>query len=55
LQLTPDGRFFHAVASGDKALAKSDVSKLEVVSNISLPAKIMFFGIREGNAFPSTE
>lgn len=52
---TPDGKFFYAVASDNKTLAKIDVGKMEVVSNIAVPAKAMFFGIEEGNTFPSTE
>jgi YVTN family beta-propeller protein len=52
---TPDGKFFYAVASDDKALAKIDVGKMEVVSNMPVPAKAMFFGIKEGNTFPPTE
>lgn len=52
---TPDGKFFYAVASDDKTLAKIDVAKMEVVSTIAVPAKVMFFGIKDGNSFPSTE
>ncbi|HET6513748.1 MAG TPA: cytochrome D1 domain-containing protein [Thermodesulfovibrionales bacterium] len=52
---TPDGKFFYAVASDDKILAKIDVGKMEVISTIPVPSKAMFFGIREGNTFPSTE
>jgi len=52
---TPDNKFFYAVASDDKALAKIDVNRMEVVSTIAVPAKAMFFGIKEGNSFPPTE
>ena len=52
---TPDGKFFYAVASDDKVLAKIDVGKMEVVSTITVPARAMFFGIKEGKEFPSTE
>jgi len=52
---TPDGKFFYAVASDDKAMAKIDVARLEVVSTIPVPARSMFFGIKEGREFPPTE
>lgn len=52
---TPDGKFFYAVASDDKKLAKIDAGKMEVVSTIDVPAKAMFFGIKEDKAFPPTE
>ncbi|TAN46055.1 MAG: hypothetical protein EPN22_00295 [Nitrospirae bacterium] len=52
---TPDGKFFYAVASDDKKLAKVDAGKMEFVSKIDVPAKVMFFGIKEGREFPGTE
>jgi len=51
----PDGKFFYAVASDDKTLVKIDVGKMEVASTIAVPAKVMFFGIKEGKEFPGTE
>ncbi|MDP2156570.1 MAG: hypothetical protein Q8K68_02530 [Nitrospirota bacterium] len=52
---TPDGKFFYAVASDEKLLTKIDVARMEVVSTIPVPAKSMFFGIKEDDTFPPTE
>ncbi len=52
---TPDGKYFYMVNAEDNFLNKIDVSKREVVSKIPVGKAAMFFGIKEGNEFPSTE
>jgi YVTN family beta-propeller protein len=52
---TPDGRYFYMINAEDNKMNKIDVAKMEVVSRISVGKTSMFFGIKEGNEFPSTE
>jgi hypothetical protein len=39
----------------DNVINKVDVEKMEVLSRIPVGNSAMFFGVKEGNAFPSTE
>jgi YVTN family beta-propeller protein len=52
---TPDDRFFYMVNAEDNTLNKIDTEKKEVVSKIPVGKSSMFFGIKEGKEFPSTE
>ena len=52
---TPDGRYFYAVASQDNVMAKIDVAKMELSSTIPVARASMFFAIKEGSSYPSTE
>lgn len=52
---TPDGKYFYAAASEDNVMAKIDVAKMELISTMPVGKASMFFAIKEGNSFPSTE
>jgi len=52
---TPDGKYFYMVNAEDNIMNKIDVAKMEVVSKIPVGKTAMFFGIKEGKEFPSTE
>ncbi len=52
---TPDGRYFYMVNAEDNVMNKIDVEKMAVVSKIPVGKSSMYFGIREGKEFPSTE
>lgn len=52
---TPDGKYFYMINSEDNMMNKIDVAKMEVVSKIPVGKSAMYFGIKEGNEFPSTE
>lgn len=53
--ITPDGNHLYMVNAEDNVMLKIDVAKLEVVSSIPVGKAAMYFAIREGNDFPSTE
>lgn len=52
---SPDGKYFYMINAADNMLVKIDTSKLEVVSKIPVGKSAMFFGIKEGDDFPSVE
>jgi len=52
---TPDGKFYYMINAEDNNMVKIDVSKMDVVSKIPVGKSAMFFSIKEGNDFPSTE
>ena len=52
---TPDGKYFYMINAEDNVINKVDVEKMEVLSRIPVGNSAMFFGVKEGNAFPSTE
>lgn len=52
---SPDGEYFYMINSADNMLIKIDAGKMEVVSKIPVGKSAMFFGIKEGNDFPSVE
>lgn len=52
---TPDGRYFYAVASQDNIMAKIDVAEMALASTIPVARASMFFAIKEGDSYPSTE
>jgi YVTN family beta-propeller protein len=52
---TPDGKYFYMINVEDNFMNKIDVGKMEVVSRIPVGKAAMFFGIKEGKEFPSTE
>jgi len=52
---TPDGAFFFMVNAEDNTINKIDTAKMEVVLKIPVGKSAMFFGIKEGEAFPPTE
>ena len=52
---TPDGKYFYLTNAEDNAINKVDVEKMEVLSRIPVGNSSMFFGIKEGKEFPSTE
>jgi YVTN family beta-propeller protein len=52
---TPDGKYFYMINAEDNVINKIDVAKMEVVSKIPVGRAAMFFGIKEGKEFPSTE
>lgn len=52
---TPDGRFLYMVNAEDNTINKIDIAKMEVVSMIPVGKSAMFFGIKEGETFPTTE
>jgi len=52
---TPDGKFYYMINAEDNNMVKIDVAKMEVVSKIPVGKSAMFFTIKEGNEFPSTE
>ena len=52
---TPDGRYFYMINAEDNIMNKIDVEKMEVASKIPVGKSAMYFGIKEGMEFPSTE
>jgi len=52
---TPDGKYLYMINAEDNVMNKIDVAKVEVVSKLPVGKSSMFFGIKEGNEFPSTE
>ena len=52
---TPDGKFYYMVNGEDGVMNKIDIAKMEVVSKIPVGKSAMFFSIKEGSEFPSTE
>lgn len=52
---SPDGNHFYMVNAEDNAMLKIDVAKMEVVSSIPVGKAAMYFAIKKGNDFPSTE
>jgi YVTN family beta-propeller protein len=52
---TPDGKYFYMINAEDNIITKIDVSTREVVSRIPVGKTAMYFGIKEGKEFPSTE
>jgi YVTN family beta-propeller protein len=52
---TPDGKFYYMVNAEDNVMVKIDVARMEVVSKIPVGKSAMFFSIKEGSEFPSTE
>ncbi len=52
---TPDGKFYYMINAEDNNMVKIDVAKMEVVSKIPVGKSAMFFSIKEGSEFPSTE
>ncbi len=52
---TPEGKYFYMIDVEDNVMNKIDVAKMEVVSKLPVGKSSMFFGIKEGNEFPSTE
>ena len=55
LALSPDGYHLYMVNAGDNAMMKIDVTKMEVIASIPIGKAAMYFAIKEGNDFPSTE
>jgi YVTN family beta-propeller protein len=53
--ITPDGKYFYMTNAEDNTINKVDVEKMEVLSRIPVGNSSMFFGIKEGKEFPSTE
>jgi len=52
---TPDGGSFYMVNAEDNMLNRIDTAKKEVISKIPIGKSSMFFGIKEGKEFPTTE
>jgi YVTN family beta-propeller protein len=52
---TPDGKYYFMINAEDNVMVKVDVAKMEVVSKIPVGKSAMYFGIKEGGEFPSTE
>lgn len=52
---SPDGKSFYMINAEDNMLVRIDVAKTEVASKIPVGKSAMYFGIREGKEFPSTE
>jgi YVTN family beta-propeller protein len=52
---SPDGTSFYMINAEDNMLVRIDVAKTEVASKIPVGRSAMYFGIREGKEFPSTE
>ncbi|HUO77878.1 MAG TPA: cytochrome D1 domain-containing protein [Thermodesulfovibrionales bacterium] len=52
---TPDGKYFYMINAEDNIMNKIDVAKMEVVSKIPVGKSAMYFGMKEGKEFPSTE
>jgi len=52
---TPDGKFYYMINAEDNNVVKIDVAKMEVTSKIPIGKSAMFFSIKEGSEFPSTE
>jgi len=52
---TPDGKFYYIINAEDNNVVKIDVAKMEVASKIPVGKSAMFFSIKEGSEFPSTE
>jgi len=52
---TPDGKYFYIINAADNMLVKINVSKMEVSSKIPVGKSAMYFGIKEGDDFPSVE
>ena len=52
---TPDGKYYYMINAEDNNMVKIDVAKMEVVSKIPVGKSAMFFSIKEGSEFPSTE
>jgi len=52
---TPDGTSFYMINAEDNMLVKINIAKFEAVSKIPVGKSAMYFGIREGKEFPSTE
>lgn len=52
---TPDNKYFYMINATDNMLVKIDAVKMEVLSKIPVGKSAMFFGIKEGDDFPSVE
>lgn len=52
---TPDGKGYYMINAEDNNIVKVDVAKMEAVSKIPVGKSAMFFSIKEGSEFPSTE
>lgn len=52
---TPDGKYFYMINAEDNMMIKIDVGKMEVASRFPVGKSSMYFGIKEGDEFPSTE
>jgi len=52
---TPDGKYFYMVNAEDGVMVKIDVAKMEAASRIPVGKSSMYFGVREGKEFHSTE
>jgi YVTN family beta-propeller protein len=52
---TPDGKSYYMINAEDNNMVKIDVAKMEVLSKILVGKSAMFFSIKEGSEFPSTE
>jgi len=52
---SPDGKYFYMINAADNMLVKIDAKKLEVLSRIPVGKSAMYFGIKEGDDFPSVE
>jgi YVTN family beta-propeller protein len=52
---TPGGKYLYMINVEDNMMNKIDAGKMEVVSKIPVGKAAMFFGIKEGKEFPSTE
>jgi len=52
---TPDGKYYYMINAEDNMMNKIDVARMEVVSKMPVGKTAMFFGIKEGTEFPSTE
>ena len=52
---TPDGKCFYMINAEDSIMNKIDVEKMKVISQIPVGKSAMYFGIKEGTEFPSTE
>lgn len=52
---TPDGNFLYVINAEDNTINKIDTAKKEVISKIPVGKSSMFFGIKEGTEFPTTE
>jgi len=52
---TPDNKYFYMINSADNMLAKINAVKMDVISKIPVGKSAMYFGIKEGDAFPGVE
>jgi YVTN family beta-propeller protein len=52
---TPDGKSYYMINAEDNLMNRIDVATMEVVSKIPVGKAAMFFSIKEGSEFPSTE